>query len=291
MNQLRFQIRRILPTTVAAALALFALVAPATDATAATTGAARTAQTAPVAQNVRPLTSMICAYQAVPSGYIVTAVSPTNACQGYLLYTISLPSNGARLCTVGAPIPAGYVIIAGTTAAQPQCDNQFETQTITQVYNGVVACFGGVLPSPYVITSIDQSTANSCSGPTMVLDQETPGITAGMNTIKWNDYVPTAVGTGSQCARYGTEVIYPAYSGIIACGAGTQPPGYVITRVWGSYGGCLQYEGLEYCLPYRVRNASWMSSRISQRMRSRRNQCSSAKAASTTQRCTPRPEP
>src|ERR1017187_4713118 len=34
-----------------------------------------------------------------------------------------------------------------------------------------------------------------------------------------------------------------------------------------------------------------MSSRISQRTRSRRNQCSSAKACATTQRCTPRPEP
>jgi hypothetical protein len=34
-----------------------------------------------------------------------------------------------------------------------------------------------------------------------------------------------------------------------------------------------------------------MSSRISQRIRSRRNQCSSAIVPSTTQRCTPRPEP
>jgi len=41
----------------------------------------------------------------------------------------------------------------------------------------------------------------------------------------------------------------------------------------------------------RVRNASWMSSRISQRMRRRRNQCRWAKARSTTQRWAPRPEP
>ena len=41
----------------------------------------------------------------------------------------------------------------------------------------------------------------------------------------------------------------------------------------------------------RLRNASWMSSRISQRIRSRRNQCSSARDCSTTQRCTPSPEP
>ncbi len=44
-------------------------------------------------------------------------------------------------------------------------------------------------------------------------------------------------------------------------------------------------------LQARLRNASWMSSRISQRIRSRRNQCSSAIDCSTTQRCTPRPEP
>ena len=41
----------------------------------------------------------------------------------------------------------------------------------------------------------------------------------------------------------------------------------------------------------RLRKASWISSRISQRMRSRRNQCSSATVCSTTHRCTPRPEP
>ena len=39
-----------------------------------------------------------------------------------------------------------------------------------------------------------------------------------------------------------------------------------------------------------LRKASWMSSRISQRMRSRRNLCSRAKLCSTTQRCTPSPE-
>ena len=41
----------------------------------------------------------------------------------------------------------------------------------------------------------------------------------------------------------------------------------------------------------RVRKASWMSSRISQRMRRRRNQCSRAMVCSTTQRWVPRPEP
>lgn len=41
----------------------------------------------------------------------------------------------------------------------------------------------------------------------------------------------------------------------------------------------------------RVTIAWWMSSRLSQRMRRRRNQCSSAIAPSTTQRYTPRPEP
>lgn len=41
----------------------------------------------------------------------------------------------------------------------------------------------------------------------------------------------------------------------------------------------------------RVRKAWWMSARISQRIRSRRNQRRSAKAASTTQRFLPRPLP
>lgn len=41
----------------------------------------------------------------------------------------------------------------------------------------------------------------------------------------------------------------------------------------------------------RVMNASWMSSRTSQRMRRRRNQCKSAMVRSTTQRWMPKPEP
>ncbi len=41
----------------------------------------------------------------------------------------------------------------------------------------------------------------------------------------------------------------------------------------------------------RLRNDSWMSSRISHRIHSRRNQCSSAIDCSTIQRCMPSPEP
>lgn len=41
----------------------------------------------------------------------------------------------------------------------------------------------------------------------------------------------------------------------------------------------------------RAMKASWMSSRISQRIRSRPNQCGSAMVCSITQRWTPRPEP
>jgi Protein of unknown function (DUF664) len=40
-----------------------------------------------------------------------------------------------------------------------------------------------------------------------------------------------------------------------------------------------------------VTKAWWMSSRISQRMRRRRNQCGNANAPAATGRCTPRPEP
>ncbi|WP_329569145.1 hypothetical protein [Kitasatospora sp. NBC_01266] len=237
MNGLKQLLRRVLPVPVAAALAFFAFLLP---------GAAN-------AQAATPHTvSSVCANQAVPAGYIVTAVSPTSACQGYLLYTVALPSNGAVLCTVGVAVPYPYVIIAGTTTAQSQCDNQFETQTITQAYNGVVACFGGTLPSPYVITNISSGTANACSGQQMTLQQEYPGITACQLTIKWNNYVATSDGTGGPCAGYGTEVLTPVYNGIVACGvgAGPAPSGYVITRVWGSYGGCGQYEGLQYSTIY-----------------------------------------
>jgi len=237
MSGFRLLLRRVVPLSVAAALAFFALVVP---------GAAN-------AQAVTPDTaSSVCANQTVPTGYIVTAVSASSACGGYLLYTIALPSNGAKLCTVGVPVPYPYVIIAGTTTSQPQCDNQFETQTITQPYNGITPCFGGTLPSPYVITDITTTDSPACSGPTMTLEQVTPGITACQNTIKWDNYVATADGTGGACAGYGTEVLNPVHNGIVACGvgAGPSPTGYVITEVWSSYSGCGQYEGLEYNAAY-----------------------------------------
>jgi hypothetical protein len=53
---------------------------------------------------------------------------------------------------------------------------------------------------------------------------------------------------------------------------------------------CTDTSRLQQMMPQaRLRKASWMSSRISQRMRNRRNQCSSAKLCSTTQRCMPSP--
>ncbi len=236
MSGLALLLRRVLPLSAAAALAVFAFVLP-------TAGNAQAA----MPDTVRPMAS-VCANQTVPTGDIVTAVSASSACDGYLLYTVTPPSNGAVLCTVGVAVPYPYVIIAGTTTSQPQCDNQFETQTITQPYNGIVACFGGTLPTPYVITDISTGSSSACSGQTMTLDQESPGITACQNTIKWNNYVATADGTGGPCAGYGTEVLNPVHNGIVACGvgAGPSPTGYVITEVWGSYSGCGQYEGLEY---------------------------------------------
>ena len=238
MNGLRLLVRRVLPLSVAAALAFFAFVVP---------GAASAQAAAPTTVTPKTATS-VCANQTVPAGYIVTAVSSSSACDGYLLYTIALPSNGAKLCTVGVAVPYPYVIIAATTASQPQCDNEYQTQTITQVYNGVVACFGGTLPTPYVITNITTADSPACSGQTMTLEQETPGITACQLSIKWNNYVATSDGTGGPCAGYGTEVLNPVHNGIVACGvgAGPSPSGYVITEVWSSYGGCGQYEGLEY---------------------------------------------
>ncbi|QMU71392.1 hypothetical protein [Streptacidiphilus sp. P02-A3a] len=230
-------LRRVLPLAAAAALAVLALAVP---------GAASARAATP------DTVTSVCANQAVPSGDIVTAVSASSACDGYLLYTVAPPSNGATLCTVGVAVPYPYVIIAGTTTAQPQCDNQFETQTITQPYNGIVVCFGGTLPTPYVITDISTGSSSACSGRTMTLEQETPGITACQNTIKWNNYVATADGTGGACAGYGTEVLNPVHNGIVACGvgAGPSPTGYVITEVWSSYSGCGQYEGLEYNAAY-----------------------------------------
>lgn len=237
MKDLRLRMTRALSLSVAAVLAVFTLVAP---------GAANARAATP-----RTVTS-VCANQAVPAGYIVTAVSSSGSCQGYLLYTLSLPSSGAKLCTVGAAIPPGWVIIAGTAAAQPQCDNLYQTQTITQPYNGIIVCYGGVLPSPYVITSISTVTANACNGDTMVLNLEASGITACQLTIKWNNYVATSVGTGAQCDGYGTEVLTPVHNGIVACGAGAgpSPTGYVITENFSSYNGCGQYEGNEFNAVY-----------------------------------------
>ncbi|QMU76636.1 hypothetical protein GXW83_13670 [Streptacidiphilus sp. PB12-B1b] len=235
MNRLRQLLRRALALPLVAALAFFALTVP---------GAAASQAATP-----RTVTS-VCANQAFPTGYIVTAVSNTGSCQGSLLYTVALPSNGAKACTVGIAFPAGWVVIAGTTTGQPQCDGIYETQTINQPYNGILACLGSSLPNPYVITAISGGTYAPCSGQSMTLNQETPGIVACANTSIWNNYVVTAVSGGTACAGYGQETLNPVHSGIVACGQGVGPAGYVVTEVWSSYPGCGLTEGLQYTTPY-----------------------------------------
>lgn len=234
MYEIRILPRRMLQLALVAALALVALVLPGvTQAQASTTQ---------------------CANLPVPAGDVVTAATQTSACQGYLLYTISAPANGTVICAVGTayvPFPAGFVVTAGTNTGQPQCANEYETQTIYQPYNGIVACLGSTPPAPYVITAVSSGGTSACGTQSITLYQQSPGITACMNTPLYNNYQPTSVGTGGACAAYGTEVLYPVNSTSVFCGGGYgAPAAWVITRVYGSYGACGSYEGLMYTQPY-----------------------------------------
>jgi hypothetical protein len=223
-------LRRLTQFAVAAALAVFALVVPGVG----------TAQAA----------STVCANQPFPAGYIVTAVS-TGSCQGFLDYTIALPSNGAKACAVGAAeIPAGWVITGSSISSQPQCANEFPTDTVYQPYNGIQVCLGSTFPSPYVITAITSGIYAPCDGQAATLTQQYTGIVACANTAVWTDWVVTAVSSGSACASYGLETLAPAYDGIMACGQGPNPAGYVITLDLSSYSGCGLDHGLRYNLPY-----------------------------------------
>ncbi len=226
---------RLLQFAVAAALAIFAVIVPGVT-TAHATG------------------STVCANQPFPAGYIVTAAattSPSSPCQGFLQYTIALPTNGAQACAVGAAeIPAGWVITGSSISSQPQCANEFPTDTIYQPYNGIQACLGGTIPSPYVITAITSGNYAPCDGQAMTLDQQYSGVVACANTAIWTDWVVTAVSTGSACAGYGLETLQPVHDGIVACGQGPNAAGYVITEVFDTYNGCGLDQGIEYKLPY-----------------------------------------
>ena len=235
MSATRVLLRRLVQFAVAAALAVFALLVP---------GVA-TAQATP---------STVCANQPFPAGYIVTAAATTtlsSPCQGFLQYTIALPTNGAHACAVSAAaMPAGWVIIGSSRVSQPQCANEFPTNTINLPYNGIQVCLGGTLPSPYVITYITPGNYAPCDGQAMTLNQQYAGIVACANTAVWTDWVVTAVSSGSACANYGLETLNPAYDGVVACGVGPNAAGYVITQVYQTYNGCGLYQGIKYNLPY-----------------------------------------
>ncbi len=235
MSTTRTLLRRLLQFSVAAALAVFALLVP---------GVA-TAQATP---------STVCANQPFPAGYVVTAVATTSSsspCQGFLQYTVALPTNGVQACAVGAAaIPSGWVITGTSVVSQPQCASEFPTDTLYQPYNGIQACLGSTFPSPYVITAITSGNYGPCDGQAMTLNQQYSGVVACANTAIWTDWVVTAVSSGSACAGYGLETLDPAYDGIVACGQGPNAAGYVITEIWSSSNGCGLDEGLRYNLPY-----------------------------------------
>ncbi len=230
MSTTRDPWRRLAQFAVAAALAVFALVVPGVG----------TAQAA----------TSVCANQPFPAGHIVTAVS-TGSCQGFLEYTVALPSNGAKACAVGsAAIPAGWVITANSISSQPQCANEFPTVTLDQPYDGIQVCLGATFPSPYVITAITSGNYAPCDGQAATLTQQYPGVWACANTAVWTDWVVTGVSSGTACAGYGLEELSPAHDGIMACGQGPNPAGYVITEDLSTYQGCGLDHGLRYNLPY-----------------------------------------
>lgn len=235
MTTTRTLLRRLPRFAVALALAVFALAVP---------GAAA----------ARATPSTICANQPFPAGDIVTAVAttgPSDPCQGFLQYTIAPPSNGAQACAVGAAeIPAGWVITGTSVTSQPQCAGEFPTDTLYQPYNGIQVCLGSTFPYPYVITAITSGNYGPCDGQAATLNQQYSGIVACADTAVWTDWVVTAVGSGAACAGYGLETLTPASDGIIACGQGPNPAGYVVTEIWNTYNGCGLDAGLKYNLPY-----------------------------------------
>jgi hypothetical protein len=225
--------RRMLLIASAVALTFLALAVPGTTAAQAST--------------------TICANQQLPSGYVVTSAHTSSACQGYLQYTISLPSNGLQVCAVnGLPLPSGWVVVGGTAGSIPQCASTYPAYTLHLPYNGILTCYyASPLPSPYVITAESSSDYPPCNGsPSATLYQETPGIVACQNTLIWNNYVVTRVSAGPQCNGVQLETLNPVYDGIIACGQGPGPYGYVVTRIWSGYPGCGVDEAFTYNLPY-----------------------------------------
>jgi hypothetical protein len=122
----------------------------------------------------KPLT--ICANQAIPAGYVVTAFSKTSACgsRSGVWNTMTLKSyQGLKSFSACAPlpnIPNGYLITALQTTA-PCAGGQgglvpWNTMTLT-AYQGVAsinACMPlPTIPPGYVITARTRTSA--CSGP------------------------------------------------------------------------------------------------------------------------------
>lgn len=118
--------------------------------------------------NEEILSTVICANQPVPNGYVIIRYGNSMSCPGWSpgamnTKTISLPSNNQTICS-NSPVPSGYVVTRyGNSQSCPGwTPGGMNTKTITKPGNQATVCYNSPIPDGYVVTGYGNS--QSCPG-------------------------------------------------------------------------------------------------------------------------------
>ncbi|MCO5234359.1 MAG: hypothetical protein M9888_11555 [Chitinophagales bacterium] len=114
------------------------------------------------------LSTVICANQPTPSGFVITSYGNSMSCPGWTpggmnTKTITRPSNNMTICTT-SPIPDGYVVTGyGNSMSCPGWNpGGMNTMTISIPGNTATICASSPVPNGYVVVGYGNSM--SCPG-------------------------------------------------------------------------------------------------------------------------------
>lgn len=94
--------------------------------------------------------AVICVFDNVPAGYVITAAVSSASCPGGDAYRIELPAENQLICPV-SPLPPPYVVVDVDSSNTTTCrgTNRYK---IKQAIDGMHVCAFSKIPAGFVIT-------------------------------------------------------------------------------------------------------------------------------------------
>ncbi|WP_372191187.1 hypothetical protein ACCQ21_16330 [Xanthomonas axonopodis pv. desmodiigangetici] len=177
--------------------------------------------------------TVVCSNDAIPAGYVKTALTNRPACNSGQGWQIELPYENQLVCR-SSPVPSPYVVVPFGDNNTTACGEV--RLRIGNARENLQICAGSPIPSGYVITNID-STPRGCLVGQYYIRQATNGILACGNSPVSPGYVFTWNGQSSVCGNtYGQRRFEIARNGMLVCADSSIPDGYVVTQAYDNNG-------------------------------------------------------